>query len=131
MIKRLILATLILFGLVAVPATAFAQTDVLNPVCKNTDPFNQPAVCQDNAAGTGQDPLFGPTGILTKVAQILTMILGIISVFVLTIAGLRIVASNGDTNTVSTMQKAIIAAAAGLLLAGISQAIVTLVLSKL
>lgn len=128
--KRLLLALVVLFGLVAVPLTASAQTDVLSPVCKTTDQFNQPGVCKDNSTNPAQDPLFGPSGLLTKGAQVLTIILGIVSVFVIVIAGLRIVASNGDSNTLATMQKAIIAAAAGLLVAGASQAIVTLILSK-
>lgn len=128
--KQLLFALIIMLGLVVVPVPVLAQTDVLNPVCKVVDPFDQPAVCKDNAVAASQDPLFGPTGVLTKAAQILTTILGIVSVFVIMIAGLRIVASNGDSNTIATMQKAIIAAAAGLLIAGTSQAIITLVLSK-
>lgn len=131
--KRLLLALLVVLGIggfVAAPVPVLAQTNVLDPVC-NTTQFDRPAVCEDNAANVGQDPLFGPTGVLTKVAQILTIILGIVSVFVLIIAGLRMVASNGDSNTVATMQKAIIAAVAGLALASASQAIITFVLSKI
>lgn len=134
MMKRLLYSLLLIvgaIGILAAPVPAFAATDVLNPVCKTADQFNPPAVCKDNATNPTQDPLFGPTGVLTKAAQIVTIILGIVSVFVIMIAGLRIVASAGDSNTVGTMQKAIIAAACGLLVAGASQAMVTLVLSKL
>jgi len=115
--------------LCGVPVAVSAATDVLDPVCKNA--MNAPAVCKDNATGSPTNPILGPDGIMTRAVQILVIILGIVSVFVIMIAGLRIVVSNGDSNTIATMQKAIIAAAAGLAVAAVAQAIVTLLLSRL
>ncbi|GEM_PF-3414921 len=133
MIKRLrnmFVLILVSLGITFMPVSvALAQTDILKPVCNRAG--DAPAVCKDNATGSSSSPILGPEGIMTKAVQLLVMILGIVAVFTVVIAGLRIVVSNGDSNTIATMQKAIIAALAGLAVAAIAQAIVTFLLSKL
>jgi len=77
------------------------------------------------------NPLFGADGILTKAARILTIVTGIISMFVMAIAGLRFVTSSGDPAKVESAKNAILYSSIGLVVALAGQAIVSLVLNNL
>lgn len=124
--KKLIIT---LFSILAVmfPATAMAATlsgdvDVCNGATNS-------AYCKDQSA-TG-NPLFGADGILTKAASILTIVTGIISMFIMTIAGLRFITSSGDPAKIESAKNAILYSAIGLVVAISGQAIVSLVLNNL
>jgi hypothetical protein len=85
--------------------------------------------CQDR--DVSGNPLFGQDGILTKAAQIIAIVTGIISMFIMTIAGLRFVMSGGDSGKIESARGAIIYSAIGLAVALSAQAIVSLVLNNL
>lgn len=124
--KKLIIT---LFSILTImfPATAMAATlsgDV--DVCNGA---SDSAYCKDQA-GTG-NPLFGADGILTKAAGILAKVTGIISMFIMTIAGLRFVMSSGDPAKIESAKNAILYSAIGLAVAISGQAIVSLVLNNL
>lgn len=89
----------------------------------------QSAVCKDiNKQG---NPLFGPDGVLTKIANIFALIVGIISVFMLILSGLRYVLSAGDASKTASARSGIIYAAVGVVVASIARFIVGLILAKL
>lgn len=77
------------------------------------------------------NPLFGTDGILTKVAQALTVITGIISMYIITLAGFRFIRSGGDPQKVESARNALLYAAIGVVITISAQAIITLVLNKL
>lgn len=77
------------------------------------------------------NPLFGSDGILTKAAGILAKVTGIISMFIMAVAGLRFVTSSGDPSKVEAARNAILYAVIGLIVAISGQAIVSLVLNNL
>jgi len=134
-VKRLfmlmILPLVIAIGISLMPSTpVHAAVNLIGSACDNANAAKKPTVCGENGAG-GSNPLFGPGGILTTVVQILTIIIGIASVFTIIIAGLRMIVSNGDSNTINVARNAIIYAAAGLAITAAAQAIVTFVLSRI
>lgn len=65
----------------------------------------------------------------SKVVNILSLIIGIASVIMIIISGLRFVFSNGDSNSVSSARNTLIYALVGLAIAVLAQIIVHLVLN--
>jgi hypothetical protein len=122
------LACILSFAPVLVPAVAHAQT---------TDPFQQ--VCAGNGSNSTVcqekskigNPLFGKTGIVTKITQLVALFVGIASVFMIVVGGIRYVFSRGDSGAVNQARNTIVYALAGLVIALAAQAIVAFVLEKL
>lgn len=104
-----------------------SSTDVNNVGGCDGAAANSP-VCQDiNDTG---NPLFGPEGILTTVAGIFGVITGVISVFMMLIAGLRYINSSGDPQKTATARKTIIYAAVGVVVSVVAGVGVRFILSK-
>lgn len=102
----------------------------LDKVCEGVE--RRATVCQDNVR---QDPnsnvIYGPDGILTKVAHMLSIVVGIVSIFVIIISGVRFVLSGGDPSKVNSARNNLIYAIVALALAGVAQALIVFVLNKL
>jgi len=129
-LKHYILALSLLVGfLVALPQMAGA-VDVLQPVCHST-PGGTPTVCQDNQAAATESPLVGPTGILTRAFNLISLFVGIVAVFVMTLAGLRMIIAQGDPEAFARARQAILFAILGLVLAAVAQVLIRFVLYKL
>ena len=109
-----------------------AQVNVIGQVCQNAaDQGQNPQICdaQPNGPG-GNNPIYGPHGVLTVVVNILSIVIGIISVVVIIISGLRMIVSAGDSNSVATAKRAIFYALIGVVVAAMSQVIISFVISK-
>lgn len=126
------LAILTILICLVVPAAPVAAVEVLDPVCDNISQADQPATCKDNEAqqNRSDDLLFGEGGILTIATNIFSIILGVAAVIVILISAVRLIASNGDTNTVTSSRNWILYSIIGLVVAGISQAVVIFVLTQ-
>lgn len=118
-----------------VPALAVAPTvyavDSIGQICNVADPKNKPAVCNDNSKNSTDNPLFGPNGVLTTVINILSLIAGVISVFVILIGGIKMITSSGDPNSVASARQTVLYAVIALAIVGAAQAGVYFLLSKL
>ena len=75
--------------------------------------------------------LFGPTGALTKISNIVLFIVGILSVIMLIWGGIRYVISGGDSKKVTDAKNTILYAIIGLIIAVMAFAIVNFVLGAL
>jgi hypothetical protein len=75
--------------------------------------------------------LFGPTGILTEIANTILYAVGIISVIMLIYGGLRYVVSGGDNKKVTDAKNTIMYAIIGLVIALLSYAIVNFVINSI
>ena len=104
----------------------FAE-DPLQDVCQGKGA--QSAACQSK--GTINNPLLGPDGVLTKVVQILIIVVGIASVIVIMVGGFKYVISNGDSNNINSAKNTILYALIGLGVSIMAQAIVIFVLNRL
>lgn len=123
--KKLIIFLATIFTL-AFPVSALAASPSSSVDCSGAA---DSAFCQDrNVSG---NPLFGRDGILTKATQIIVLITGVISVFIMTIAGLRFITSGGDPGKVESARNAILYSAIGIAVALSAQAIVSLVLNNI
>lgn len=106
-----------------------AAVDVVAPNCEGQAAIS--TVCQDNQAAASQNPIFGPSGILTRVINILSILVGIAAVVVIMISGLRMTVSQGDPNTVATARRSLLYAVFGIVIAALAQTIVIFVLRKI
>jgi len=104
--------------------------DILGPVCNNVND-KQPGICQDNATSSKDNPIYGPSGILTGATSVLAKAVGIVSVVGIILSGLKMITASGDPNGVSAARKALLYCVVGLAVAVVAQGIVSLVLTKL
>lgn len=134
MIRRALTAvkTSVLFSMAAVilvlPGSVAAQ-NILDPVCSDTP---NASVCQvdENQPTSGND-LYGPDGVLTKIANILSIVTGIIAVFVMIVGGVKYVTSGGKPESTNSARNTLIYGLIGVLVAASAQAIIVTVLNKL
>ncbi len=140
MIKKLaltlgVLVSLLLPGLVT-SATVFAQTppadrsanDPLTVVCEGAGSASTACLgrtTQDN------NPVFGPSGVLTRVVQIIALVTGVTAVIMIMVGGFRYIISSGDPANVTSAKNTILYAIIGLVVATSAQVIVIFVLNKL
>ena len=106
-------------------ALAFAQSS----------PFSgsKGAVCNGIGISSGggcPDTAGSVNSTIIAVLDILTWIIGPISVIVIMIAGFRMITSNGDANTFNSARNTIFYASIGIVVVSISQIIVQFVLNK-
>lgn len=109
--------------------SAFALTVITAPASYGfTGTIEQGA---ESARGQGQTAdLFGATGVLTTVTNVLLFVVGAISVIMIIIGGLRYVISGGNTTHVTAAKNTILYAVIGLIVALLGYAIVNFVLTS-
>ena len=135
--KTITFFTLIIFLTLSPALGVFAGSGVdFQP---SSTPANQVGGCDGTAANSPvctdlkstENPIFGPTGITTKVAGIFGLITGIIAVFMLILSGLRYVMSGGDPAKTATARNGILYSAIGVAVAVVAGTLVRFILSKL
>lgn len=128
MLRALSLSLVIIvsFAMLVLSAPVFAA-DPLDPVCNGTAGSASTA-CRSR---TTENPLLGPTGIITRVIQLIVLFTGVASVIVIMIGGFKYLVSAGDSAKVSNAKDTILYAVIGLVVAVVAQAIVSLVLRRL
>lgn len=122
----IIFSTLFLTPAVAVSAAENVSDPVqlFNRVCEGR--ASDSSVCED--AKSNSNPLFGPTGIITKIANLLSILVGIAAVIGIILAGVKMAIHGNNPQEVSQARDLVIYAVAGLVLAAMAQALVRLVL---
>lgn len=85
----------------------------------------------DAARGVDQvSDLFGSTGILTTVTNVMLFVVGAISVIMVIVGGLRYVVSGGNTANITTAKNTILYAIVGLIVAILAYALVNFVIGS-
>ncbi len=132
MLKRLIVVMLLVATLLplSVPSRVRA-VDVIDPVCTNPNAVEKPKICNDNQPNAPENPIVGPNGILTKVVNILSLIAGILAVFTIIIGGVKMIVSNGDSNSVASAKRTVLYAVISLAIVAFAQVGVYFILNKL
>lgn len=129
-LRRFIVSVALMLGLglaiAPVAPTAFAAP-VLDEACKGAAAAS--AVCKDKNQTT--NPVTGANGILIKTGRIVAIIAAIIAVFVMMAGGVTYITAGGDSSKITTAKNMIIYAAVGLVIIGISGAIVTLIVNTI
>ncbi len=110
----------------------FAQQELFGDVCRDNP---DAAVCRDQQAGQGQtqqvNRLFGPFGVLTQAARLIVMVVGVVSVIIIIIGGLKYILANGDSAKITSARDTIIYALVGLVIALFAQGIISFVLTRI
>lgn len=93
----------------------------------------KPDICNDNLSKSddSSNPILGKNGILTTGIKIFTLVLGVVTIFVLMINGVRMMTAAGDPNSINSARNGVIYALIGLVIAFSAQMLVTFVLNKL
>jgi hypothetical protein len=110
----------------------FAATDLFNEVCNGS--ANNSAVCQDRQDNqtAGNNAFFGNNdSLLIKVANLLSLIVGIAAVIMIIVGGIKYILSSGDSSNVNSAKNMIIFAIVGLVVVAVSRSIIGFVVSKL
>lgn len=107
-----------------------AAYDPFQTVCKDNP---NATVCKDkDTAQTQEDNrIYGKNGILMKGTSIVRTAVGVASVIVLIIGGIKYITSQGDANAITSAKNTVLYAIYGLVIALVAQAIIALVLNKL
>ena len=130
--RKLILAlalTIVLStGLVAGTASA-AWKPFGGVQCQGS--VNNSAVCQDAGGASGNNPLTGDGGLLSKVTGVVALITGFAAVLVIFLAGLRLVQSSGNAEDIAGARRAIIYALVGLVVVILARTLILFVVGAL
>jgi uncharacterized metal-binding protein len=122
----ILLSLIVSFFILPVSVLAASGSNPVNTVDCTGAPDSP--ICKD--LGNTSNPLFGPTGILTKVGILFGIFTGIVSVFMIIISGLRYVTSAGDPTKTANARKGIMYAAVGLVVSASAGGIAQFILSK-
>ncbi len=118
----------------ALVSRSFAA-DVLNGPCANTtlnttgaeNSVSNSPICKDNQP-SGSNPIYS---VIATVLKLLSYTIGFAAVVSVIIAGLRLILSGGDPETMKQVRNTIIYAVIGIIIAALAQVIVVFVLNKL
>ncbi len=139
--KRLIvlvsLVVVFAFGGIALSSAPIVSARDIVPSCNN-DPGLDPAAkgsstCSDVNAKqtTTSNKLYGPNGVLTKAASLITFAGGIAAVIMILLGGFSFITGSNDANGLAAAKKTILYAIVGLVILVLPSAIIRFVLSKL
>lgn len=120
---------LLLIGVVFVAPQPVLAQNSFNDICKQTASSGNSTVCQESKDKS--NPLFGPTGVITRATQLVAILAGIAGVIMIIISGIRFITSSGDPNTVEGARNTLLYAVIGLVVAVIAQSLVAFVIRRL
>jgi hypothetical protein len=135
MIKRFFLLISMLLVPFAAAQTPVYAVDVFDKNVCSRPQSSGSTVCQDKAQrddgnGNTQNPLFGPQGVLTKIINLLSVVVGIAAIIMIIWAGMRMVTSGTNPQDVSNARERIIYAAIALVVAAVAQVLVRYVIGN-
>ncbi len=126
---RKILVSLFCLGIISLPASAIAaDVDVFGDICQRNN--QQSSACEDKNLG-GQNPIYGPDGFITKIVNIISIMVGIAAVISIILAGAKFVSSGNNPEEVTKAREYIQYALIALVVAALTQAMVRLILSRI
>lgn len=105
-----------------------------NPFSKVCQGHPEAAVCKDSEKPQdigGSNSILGVDGILMKAAGIVSIIIGLASVIMVIIGGLKYVLSQGDANSTNSAKNTVLYAAIGLAIAAMAQVIIAFIINRI
>jgi|SRR3989344_3363110 len=130
-IKKILVSAITLLSI----AFVFASSPVAAVDCKSSSLTTKQAIqCgTDSAAGSTQPPSEAQDSLnntITKIINILSVIVGVIAVIMLIFGGFRYVTSSGDATRVASAKNTLLYALIGLIIAALAQVIARFVLKQ-
>lgn len=126
--KKIVLVAVLLVAGVALlaPAAAGAQ-DIQNSLCAGAN-LSVGSNCQSGV--TDQQATDRINALIGDIINILSLIVGVVSVIMIIIGGFRYITSGGDSNSVTTAKNTILYAIIGLVIVALAQTIVRFILRR-
>lgn len=103
--------------------------DVLPDEVCTSSTGEQVSVCKDKVT-VSSNPFLGNGGLVTRGIQLFAFVIGVTAVVMMFIAAYQFMSTGGDSAKAATARKTVIYAIAGLVIALLSQAIVSFILNK-
>lgn len=110
----------------AMPVAVSAQANIENGLCTGANLSTTPETCSN----TTQQAASEVDTIITTVINIFSLVVGVVSVIMIIIGGLKYITSGGDSGNVSGAKNTILYAIIGLVVVALAQVIVKFVLGK-
>lgn len=117
-------ATLLVLLVPAAPALAY---DPLDAACAQGGADS--AACKSKGQTT--NPLTGSTGVLTRAADVLAIVGGVIVVIMMIVGGIKYATSNGDSSQASSAKNTIIYGLIGLIVIVLARGIISFVVTRI
>ena len=130
---RLFIASLLLVLTLSFAAVGTAKAfDLFGDAC-SVSTNKDATVCKDakNQQTSTNNSLYGPNGVVRKIVNILSMVIGFAAVVMIIVGGMQYMLSNGDANKISSAKYTIIYALVGIAVAVLAQALVVFVIGRL
>lgn len=129
-IISLALLTLGLLSGMTISSPVYAVNSPL-PVCSEVDLHNT-STCQDVTEDQStSNRFYGPNGVLTKAAGIITYIGGVAAIIMILLGAFTFMSGSGDPNSLAAARKTVLYALVGVVILVIPSAIIRFVLSRL
>lgn len=113
-----------------VPVAAAQGVDVIGQGCKDVP--GEPTLCTTNKPQPpGNNDLYGPNGVLTKIVKLLSTVIGVAAVIVIIVGAIRYSLSSGDSTNINGAKNTILFALIGLIVALLARVVVVFVLNKI
>lgn len=131
-IKTLVLSTALLLGLatpVLYTASTYAQQSPFNSA--KSEACAGARLTKTSNPNCGEESQNKLSKTLKDIINLLTIIIGIVSVIMIIISGFRFITSNGDSNSIASARNTLIYAIVGLIIVAFAQLIVKFVLTRI
>lgn len=120
------LAAAALLAPVIASSTAGAQDQIRSGLCAGTNlTTTSPGGCANDGEAEGK-----VQGLIKLIINIFSIVVGVVSVIMIIIGGLKYITSSGDSNNVTSAKNTILYAIIGLVVVALAQFIVQFVLAK-
>lgn len=122
-----------LLSLQVVALRPVSAVEVIDKICNTPTATGQaPEVCVDDSTNNSdaENPVLGANGVVARGVRLFIIIFGITALFVMMINAVRMITSQGDSNSVNSARNGLIYAAIALTIAVTSQFIISLIISK-
>ncbi len=117
-------------GLVAASGTNLSESDINGQICSGIKGSDTTNTTTTNTAPCNNNGSNGITSILRIVINIMSFVVGAVSVIMIIIGGLRYVTSGGNDQSIAGAKNTIIFALIGLVIVALAQIIVEFVFAK-
>ena len=120
-VRGLILVAAVMFGGITLAVPAVVSAAPKDEICKGVGIAGGGSGCTDSGE---------LEGVVAKVVNIISLVVGIIAVIMVLVGGIKYVTSSGDSNNINSAKNTILYAIVGLIVAALAQVIVRFVLDK-
>lgn len=126
------LVSVISIGFFLLPAYVNAAVPIFDDVCKSNN--DKSSVCsdagRDHEDKPGDNPLYGPDGVITFAVNLLSLLVGVAAVIGIIVAGIKFITSASNPEEANLARELVIYAVVGLILATAAQILVRAVLNN-